>query len=388
MNHSTILKLAGYSALTATAILNHEVDAQIIYTDVDPDLILFNYLDDSYNLDFNGDGNNDMDISVNGWWDIYCGSSTYGPDCYGYSEGSVLAHANGFLNNAFEPYLYGVDTLNFGDPISMDGNFNPGFARLFQADQFWYDDPYLYSYNGNWFDIYNKYAGIRFQIDGVIHYGWVELSVIPTYYLTNQNVIIHGYAYEATPGMPIHAGDIGGCYPPEPAGTILITSTSGRAKWETVGSAEQYKLQYRAAGALAWTAKIIDAPKTFRKITGLTCNTNYEWQVKALCADGSETDYSPIQTFTTAVCKLENENTIDEENISIWAYANQIHILIDEDILEPAQFILFDELGRNVFSNQITESENVFELNLPNGIYIATIYYGDKMYSKKIVMQN
>jgi hypothetical protein len=77
------------------------------------------------------------------------------------------------------------------------------------------------TYEGSWVNVKNRYAGLQFKIAGKIHYGWARFSV----QVVNRSSVtatLTGYAYETTPGKPIHAGqttsgDKTGVEPPTPA---------------------------------------------------------------------------------------------------------------------------------------------------------------------------
>ena len=64
------------------------------------------------------------------------------------------------------------------------------------------------SYNvgtlGRWQNVNGGYLGLRFDINGTIHYGWARLNV----HLTNGvfEALLTGYAYETTPNKPIITG--------------------------------------------------------------------------------------------------------------------------------------------------------------------------------------
>ena len=58
-----------------------------------------------------------------------------------------------------------------------------------------------------------EYLGVEIDINGEAHYGWVEVQSRP-----NTTVaIVHRWAYESEPGVPIFAGRI-----PEPSGAALL----------------------------------------------------------------------------------------------------------------------------------------------------------------------
>ena len=61
------------------------------------------------------------------------------------------------------------------------------------------------------------YLGIRFQIAGADHFGWVRVSVNPNGAPGPRAVTVHDAAYETTPRMGIAAGAV-----PEPGGLGLL----------------------------------------------------------------------------------------------------------------------------------------------------------------------
>jgi hypothetical protein len=61
---------------------------------------------------------------------------------------------------------------------------------------------------GRWFNVSNLYLGLRFEIQGQVHYGWARLTVKwnHAYWIV---ATLTGYAYETNPNSPITAGDEG-----------------------------------------------------------------------------------------------------------------------------------------------------------------------------------
>lgn len=60
---------------------------------------------------------------------------------------------------------------------------------------------------GAWRDATGLYLGVKFNIDGAVHYGWVRLTVGVAEKL---GAIVTGYAYETTANQPIRAGQTTG----------------------------------------------------------------------------------------------------------------------------------------------------------------------------------
>lgn len=69
------------------------------------------------------------------------------------------------------------------------------------------------------------FIGLEFEADDGVHYGWIDVEgasrTMENHLLKDSSLIIHGWAYESTPGVSIVAGAI-----PEPTaiGLTLITA--------------------------------------------------------------------------------------------------------------------------------------------------------------------
>lgn len=85
------------------------------------------------------------------------------------------------------------------------------------------------------------------------------------------------------------------CQTPEKLFEDELTSTHAMLIWDNVGSM-QYQMQYKPTTGGSWTTVTVE--NTFYELTGLTANTSYTWQVKAMC-DGVYTAYSEERIFIT-----------------------------------------------------------------------------------------
>ncbi|MBC8046134.1 MAG: T9SS type A sorting domain-containing protein [Fimbriimonadaceae bacterium] len=65
---------------------------------------------------------------------------------------------------------------------------------------------------------------------------------------------------------------------------------------------------------------------------------------------------------------------------------NTCFVHVNEPVSEFSIISVINISGEFIFQKEITQQQNTFELNLANGIYIATIQSGNKMYSQKIVI--
>lgn len=100
-------------------------------------------------------------------------------------------------------------------------------------------------YAGQWRDVSEKFLGVRFPIDGEIHYGWVRLSIGGSARLQG---VITGYAYETVANQPIAAGETS-----EPASDGVDPATPERSLETAPSTTEDSRayLQKARLGLLA-----------------------------------------------------------------------------------------------------------------------------------------
>jgi hypothetical protein len=86
------------------------------------------------------------------------------------------------------------------------GALDSGRARLAWGDSVNHSGHGGYYIGGPWANSApDQYLGVRFQIDGRTHYGWVRLTVVA--YPFEVYTIVAGYAYNTVPNQPIRAGE-------------------------------------------------------------------------------------------------------------------------------------------------------------------------------------
>ncbi len=82
------------------------------------------------------------------------------------------------------------------------------------------------------------------------------------------------------------------CGIPITQGWSSPTSTSVRVYWRGAAGAS-FSLRWRPQNTVAWTESTTAITSTYTDLTGLTNNTSYEWQVKAVCSSTESSIYSP-----------------------------------------------------------------------------------------------
>ena len=190
-------KLKAYSALAGAAAIAGGADAQVIYTDVNPD-VTKSANGDTYMLDLNNDATVDF-VLTNAF-----GTSS------GLAIGLVTANITnqnaiaGTVQSSAYPFPF---ALNAGTTIDAtttpwnDTTLNGGLNYLSLA----VGPPYNLTF-GAWGSATDKILPLRIKIAGQDHYGWARLTVATT--SSASTFTIKDYAYNATPATGITGGQI------------------------------------------------------------------------------------------------------------------------------------------------------------------------------------
>lgn len=100
-------------------------------------------------------------------------------------------------------YFRSASTLNRGSQIGPKNQFN-GNLMAFACSFANTTDCRV----GKWFDVSDRYLGLKFTISGKTHYGWARLNVSfqPNWGKGTLKATLTGYAYETIPNKSIIAG--------------------------------------------------------------------------------------------------------------------------------------------------------------------------------------
>ncbi|MFN0274814.1 MAG: T9SS type A sorting domain-containing protein [Chitinophagales bacterium] len=204
--------LLQYSISAAAVLSTAAVYSQVVYTDIDPDVVL-DEPDEMFGIDLDDDGLNDFnffnesfttyipyagDAQVNaifvGVFDTMlngvAGSTLYfsaGPGYTYYTpfalqQGEIIGESIAFYNDNYQTMARTDVIIGLPSISSHQGNWNP----------------YLWGYK------LEDYIGFHFtDEESIQRYGWIRCSVIDS----GRTLIIHDYAYELQPDQPILAGD-------------------------------------------------------------------------------------------------------------------------------------------------------------------------------------
>jgi hypothetical protein len=181
--------LAATAAGIGMLALARPAEAKVIYTKTH--LVIAGA--ERYNLDLNHDKITDFTL-VNFW------SSSCGDSC-----GQVVLLKPPAGNSAIGYVLkrsftwHVASAMKMGSAIGPRGHFQAGTCELVIGRSSNGASGY-----GPWFNVTNRYLGLKFKIKGKTHYGWARLTVTGTF--GSIVATLTGYAYETIPNKAIIAG--------------------------------------------------------------------------------------------------------------------------------------------------------------------------------------
>jgi len=180
------------------------------------------------------------------------------------------------------------------------------------------------------------------------------------------------------------------CTVPSGLATTNITGTTAKLNWVAVNGAVGYAIRYRVTGS---NQSIFKTTINSKKLTGLTPNTSYTWQVKTYCsltppAVGS--DWSSSQQFTTGSLKLA-----DEQPTTFNVYPNPttgqftIAMTLNEEVNSPAIIQVINSLGQIMYTEKTSVANGMLQKeiklnNLPAGMYYVKVIVNDQVYSAQL----
>jgi hypothetical protein len=186
-------RISKYTAVAGAVVSAAGAQAQVVYTDVNPD-----YSHDApenngfaiYPLDLNNDQTVDFLVA---------------------SRDTVTANAHVRFTLAV-PYgagnaVAGETPSNYDYALALDINtmVDSTLNWIAASNTMAYNTDSNNPYNENWNGVTDKYLGLKFIVGGNTHYGWARLDS----YAIGDSVVVKDYAFEATPNVGILTGNMG-----------------------------------------------------------------------------------------------------------------------------------------------------------------------------------
>ena len=202
ITYAQVASAAGVSVLA----LAGASEAKVVYTET------YQVTHEGFPLyiDLNHDGIKDFLLRTT----FYQGSSglEVGLNASGYRNANNVVAGRRFSRSSY--FLSAASALPAGAPIGPKGNFSVRFP--FMAEELFDGVGSQASDLGPWANkgkgVKDRYLGLKFVVDGEVHYGWARLNITLGHHRQFGDVTgtLTGYAYETVADKPIIAGRITG----------------------------------------------------------------------------------------------------------------------------------------------------------------------------------
>ena len=196
-------RLARFSAVAGAVLASSAVNSQIVYTNVDPDIII-DTASGQYNLDFNADAMIDVTLNVMNVMEFTSistsTSAVYAGSLAVVTPGIGAGVVSAILGSSSSSY---VTAMNNGDLIGTAAVFGGSSMAALAIDITITSSSSSYQIsNGAFLGVTDKFLGVKFLIGTNTHYGWARLDVS-----ANADTIrLKDYAYNVAADSPILAG--------------------------------------------------------------------------------------------------------------------------------------------------------------------------------------
>jgi hypothetical protein len=194
MNKDLQKRLGKYTAAAAALVGATGANAQIVYTDVNPDFAHPGN-EIGFGLDLNNDAN--FDFALFSADTLFASGNRLRQTVV--APYGTAAASNAIAGEAPSGYDYAL-ALNNGDMI--DNTLNWIAATNTMA----YNVNSANPYNENWNGVTDKYLGLKFVVAGNTHYGWARLDVLAIADIWT----LKDYAFNASPNTGLTAGQMTG----------------------------------------------------------------------------------------------------------------------------------------------------------------------------------
>jgi hypothetical protein len=271
MNKELQKRLGKYTAAAAALVSAAGANAQIVYTDVNPD---FAHPGDEYGygLDMNNDSNFDFAI--------FSGDSIYGgTDRVRYTviaPYGTAAASNAIAGEAPSGYNYAL-ALNSGDMIDATLNW------IAATNTMAYNVNSANPYNENWNGVTDKYLGLKFKVGANTHYGWARMDVQAVADVWT----LKDYAYNGTPDGSITAGQMAGVNTMELESLVhFVNQPNNTVKVVVNGGLTQGAITLVSANGQTVSTGNVDSDEYIVDLNGLSAGI---YVINAQFAEGSMT---------------------------------------------------------------------------------------------------
>ncbi len=179
------------------------------------------------------------------------------------------------------------------------------------------------------------------------------------------------------------------CSAPSSSSVTGITASSATINWVDACSVNNYTLQYRKVGAVAWITNT-GITTTSKTLTGLLANTSYQYRLRTNCG-ATLSAYTAISTFTTNPLRTENNVVVDASILNI--YPNPATDIVNVNIegYTMMNLTITNMMGQIVYAENNISVDGLKNLeidvnNFESGIYLVNLEGNNVKVSKELVV--
>jgi hypothetical protein len=383
MKTSLLKKL--YPVITALVLYAVTANAQIVYTDVNPDTIISCTPQDGLSpcsitdsFDLNRDGKKDFYV-------FYSYSARKINGCSYHDAESDLRRLD---SNKIACDAGGIFALNDSSIISSNLSWNINYL----LESFHFKCINHYSSRGHWSGGTDKYAAITIIKNGLLYFGWIRLLVNLSVSPSISSVTLKDYAYNSIPNQPILAGEKS-CTTP----TVTL-SASGSLSFCT---GDSVTLTANGSGYLyQWKKDGVNiSGATQKKYVAKTAGT-YKCKVTNSCGTVTSTGKKVTVTCLSSNTALNNEQLISKVTrlqITPNPFSNTTTISFSLPFSQKVSIQIFDAAGRSIQTLANAEMQGgahqlIWDAKGENGsavsagIYFLRMKTGNYSETKKLII--
>jgi len=183
---------------------------------------------------------------------------------------------------------------------------------------------------------------------------------------------------------------INSCAMPKNLKLTTVTPKTALLQWKRAPKATKHRIFYKIIGDDANVTAIVK--EDFVWLAGLKPGRDYQFQVKSLCSDGGESEYTTTIYFKTP--SIRENSSIDLEDINVYPIPNKgiFDVSIQSEYNNKSITIQVLDISGRLYSRTIHEltagiNKIPFDLNLAQGMYIMKISSDDTSRVIKIVIE-
>lgn len=163
-----------------------------------------------------------------------------------------------------------------------------------------------------------------------------------------------------------------------------ITETTANVSWTENGTAVEWEIEYGETDFTQGSGTILeDNDGTLGEtLVGLTAETTYDVYVRAICADGTESDWTAVETFTTEDLSVTSANF---QNFSYYPNPVKSNLNLKAG-LEIEKVSIYNLLGQEVISLNPTSLNAEIDLSrLQAGPYMVMVSINGEIKTFKVI---